>query len=71
MRRALFSRSMKEGTDVHLVAAGAVALNTLIFLRMVQALNSGVTLATFDSTRAVLPTEAVLERLAVLWRVFE
>ena len=71
MCRALLSRSVKEGTDVHLVAAGAIALNTFVFLRMVQALNCGVTLATFDSTRAVLPTEAVLERLTVLWCVFE
>ena len=62
---------MEKGTDVHLVAASAIALDSLILLWMVQALNCGVTLATFDSTRAVLPTEAILEGLAVLGRVFE
>jgi len=56
---------MIKRTDVHLVATRAVTLNTLVLVRMVQSLNSGVTFATLYAPLAVIPPQTVLEGLAV------
>lgn len=71
MGEALIARGVEEGADVHLVAAGSVALDALVFVRVVQSFHSRVALGALDATLAVVPAHAVLERLAVLWRILK
>ena len=71
VRVALLPSVMEEGANVHLVAARAVALDALVFVGVVEPLNGRVAHAALDTARAVVPANAVLERLAVLGRVLE
>lgn len=60
VRQALLSLIVKECTDVHLVAAGAVALDTLILVWVVQTLDRRMTLGALQTMLAVVPPHAVL-----------
>lgn len=71
MREALLPRVMIEGTDLHLITTHAVALDSLVLVRMVEPLDSGVALGTLDAPRAVLPPFTALECLTVLRRILE
>ena len=51
---------MKKCTDVHLVAAGAVTLDTLILVWVVQTLDRRMTLGALEAMLAVVPPHAVL-----------
>eukprot|EP00353_Schmidingerella_taraikaensis_P003136 CAMPEP_0185570776 /NCGR_PEP_ID=MMETSP0434-20130131/2961_1 /TAXON_ID=626734 ORGANISM="Favella taraikaensis, Strain Fe Narragansett Bay" /NCGR_SAMPLE_ID=MMETSP0434 /ASSEMBLY_ACC=CAM_ASM_000379 /LENGTH=178 /DNA_ID=CAMNT_0028185977 /DNA_START=2203 /DNA_END=2739 /DNA_ORIENTATION=+ len=62
---------MEESANVHLVATCAIALNALVFVRVVETLDGSVALAAFEATLAVIPAEAVLERLAILRRILK
>lgn len=68
---ALLTGIVIKGANVHLVTAGSVALDSLVFLRVVEPLDSGVTLATLDALVAVVPAKAILERLAVFGGVLD
>ena len=71
MGLTFFPSVMIKRANVHLVASGPIALNTLVLVRMVESFDCGVTLITLDTALTVVPTETVLESLAVLRRIFE
>ena len=60
VRQALLSLIVKKCTDVHLVAAGAVTLDTLILVWVVQTLDRRMTLGALEAMLAVVPPHAVL-----------
>ena len=62
---------MIERANVHLVAPTTITLNPLVLVRMVEPLNCSMTLITLDTALTVVPTETILESLAVLGRIFE
>jgi len=57
---AFLFRSVKERADVHFVTTCTIALNALVFVWMIKALNCGVALATLDAAVAVVPSRSVL-----------
>ena len=65
------SSVMIERANVHLVASTTITLNPLVLVRMVEPLNSCMTLITLDATWTIVPAESVLECLAVLGSIFE
>ena len=71
VREALLPRGVVEGADVHFIAAHTITLNPLVLVRVVKPLDSRVTLVALNTTLAVLPAFAVLERLAVLRSILE
>ena len=62
---------VREGTNVHLVAAHSVTLDALVLVRMVQSLDCSVAFVALEAPRAVLPPRPILKSLAVLWRILE
>lgn len=71
VRKALLPRVVVEGADVHFIAAHPIALYAFVFVRVVEPLNSRVTLVAFNTTLTVFPTFAVLESLTVLRSILE
>lgn len=69
--RALLASTVEKRANVHLIAASAITFNTLVFVGMIKSLNSSVTLAAFEPTRALIPSNTVLEGLTVLRGVLE
>ena len=62
---------VREGTNVHLVAAHSVALYALILVGVVESLDCSVAFVALEAPGAMLPPRPILKSLAVLWRIFE
>ena len=60
LRCALLTGAVEECANVHLVAAGSVTFHTLVLVGMIKSLDRRVTLAAFQSSRALVPADAVL-----------
>ena len=71
VRHAFLSLIMEESTYVHLIAAGAIALNALVFVRVVQTLDCRMALWTLETTLAVVPPHTILKRVTVLGGILE
>ena len=71
VRHALLSLIVEESTYVHLIAAGAIALNALVFVRVVQTLDCRMALRTLETTLAVVPPHTILKRVAILGGILE
>ena len=62
---------VREGTNVHLVAAHSVTLYALVLIGMVESLDCSVAFVALEAPGAMLPPRPILKSLAVLWRIFE
>ena len=71
VRSAFLSTTVIERTNVRLIAARAIAFNTLVFVWMIQPLNRSVALAAFETTLAVVPADTTLQGLTILGGVLE
>ena len=70
-RQVTFTLGVVKCANIKLVTSVLVAHDSLVLVRMIEPLNSCVTLLTFNSFRAQIPPQTIDESFTIFWCILE